>query len=248
MNTLTTLQTQAISAAEKQDWDAAIMTNTNILELDPQNTSALNRLGFSYLQKGNKKKAKDTYERVISLDAFNSIAKKYLTVLENGNEFMPASTGSFYENFIEEPGKTKTVSLCRLADPSILTTIPVATPCTLVIKQYRISVETESGVYLGSLPDDLSHSLTKLMKGGNLYRVVVKSVSKANCVVFIKELSRSKKQAHIISFPTTISSHNSGIHEELLVDATPVDVSETGQERESSEDFTEEFTREEEPS
>ena len=153
--------------------------------------------------------------------------------------------GSFQESFIEEPGKTKTVSLCRIADPSILTTIPVATHCKLVAKQYRIMVETDNGMYLGSLPDDLSHSLTKLIKGGNEYKTVVKSATRSACIVFIKELSRSKRQAHLNSFPSASSTRSSGLHEELLVDSSPVDVSETGQERDTFEEFQEEFSRDE---
>ncbi len=243
MSTLSNLQAQAIAAAEKQDWPAAITANQSLLELEPKNISAMNRLGFCYLQQADTKNAKAAYTKVLELDAYNSIAKKYLSLLENGKKIAPVTMNTFQENFIEEPGKTKTVGLCRVADPSILTTIPVGTPCTLVIKQHRISVETEQGnVYVGSLPDDLSHNLSKLIVGGNLYKTVIKSVTKTGCSVFIKELSRSKKQQHLHSFPPTIHAHAAGgMHEELLVDSSPIDVSETGVEREASDDFTEDF-------
>ena len=70
-----------------------------------------------------------------------------------GKKIAPVTINTFQENFIEEPGKTKTIALCRIADPSILTTISVGTPCTLIVKQHRISVETEQGnIYVGSLP------------------------------------------------------------------------------------------------
>ena len=245
MGTLQTLQSQAITAAENRQWDVATSMNSEILALEPKNVSALNRLGFCYLQRGDKKKAKNIYQDVLVADPYNAIAKKYLGVLENGKSLILSAMGSFQESFIEEPGKTKTVSLCRIADQSILTTIPVATHCKLVTRQYRIMVETDNGMYLGSLPDDLSHSLTKLIKGGNEYKTVVKSATKSACIVFIKELSRSKKQAHLNSFPAASSTRSSGLHEELLVDSTPVDVSETGQERDAFEDFQEEFSRDE---
>jgi tetratricopeptide (TPR) repeat protein len=244
MNQVQTLQSQAIGAAEKQEWKVALGANTEILLLEPANVSALNRLGFCYLQLGDKKNAKKTYQQVLDHDPYNAIAKKYLAVLENGKDVILSTSTSFQENFIEEPGKTKTIALCRLADQSILTMVTVATLCKLVIKQYRISVETEQGVYLGSLPDDLSHSLTKLINGGNEYKTVVKSATKSSCIVFIKELSRSKKQEHLNSFPSTTSTRTSGLHEELLVDNTPVDVTETGGERESFEDYQEDFNDE----
>ena len=43
------------------------------------------------------------------------------------------------------------------------------------------------------------------------------------------------------SFPSTTSTRTSGLHEELLVDNTPVDVTETGGERESFEEYQEDF-------
>jgi hypothetical protein len=242
MNLLSSLQTQAISAAEKNDWKLAIQANTAILAEEPGNVSALNRLGFCYLQQGDQHKAKKTYTTVLEIDAANSIARKYLELLSQKTTTpFRMTTRVFQESFIEEPGKTKTVALCRVADPSILTTIPVGTQCKLVIKLHRISVETEdSNTYLGSLPDDLSHTLTKLIKGGNTYKTVVKSSTKTSCIVFIKELMRSKKQIHIISFPSSVNARISHMHEELLIDQSPVDVSETGQEREVSMDDFEE--------
>lgn len=245
MSTLSNLQAQAIAAAEKQDWQAAIIANTSLLELEPKNVSAMNRLGFCYLQKGELKDAKATYTKVLEVDAYNPIAKKYLDILANGKKIAPVTSNTFQENFIEEPGKTKTVSLCRVADPSILTTISVGTPCALVVKQHRISVETEQGsIYVGSLPDDLSHNLSKLIMGGNLYKTVIKSITKTGCSVFIKELSRSKKQQHLHSFPPAHTKSVGGMHEELLVDSSPIDVTETGVERETTEDFTEDFGEE----
>lgn len=245
MSTLSNLQGQAIAAAEKQDWQAAIAANESLLMLEPKNVSAMNRLGFCYLQKGELKDAKTAYTKVLEIDAYNSIAKKYLDILANGKKIAPVTSNTFQENFIEEPGKTKTVSLCRVADPSILTTISVGTPCTLVVKQHRISVETEQGsIYVGSLPDDLSHNLSKLITGGNLYKTVIKSITKTGCSVFIKELSRSKKQQHHHSFPPAHTKSVGGMHEELLVDSSPIDVTETGVEREIVEDFTEDFGEE----
>lgn len=244
MSTLSNLQAQAIAAAEKQNWQSAVLANKSLLELEPKNVSAMNRLGFCYLQQNEMQEAKAMYMKVLEVDAYNPIAKKYLDMLESGKKIAPVTINTFQENFIEEPGKTKTVALCRVADPSILTSISVGSPCALVVKQHRISVETEQGnVYVGSLPDDLSHNLSKLLTGGNQYKTVIKSVSKTGCSVFIKELSRSKKQEHLHSFPPAAHIHTAGsMHEELLVDSTPIDVTETGVEREATEEFTEDFS------
>jgi hypothetical protein len=87
-------------------------------------------------------------------------------------------------------------------------------------KQHRIVVETEKGKYVGSLPDDISHHLTKFLVAGAEYSAVVQSVSKRDCNLFIKEVSKPSKYAHLCSFPlpsnrTTFSDSE----EELLIES-----------------------------
>ena len=52
------------------------------------------------------------------------------------------------------------------------------------------------------------------------------------CSVFIRELSRAKKLAYTSSFPL-FSNHQPqvapGLHDELLIEQDPLDLSETGQ-------------------
>jgi Tfp pilus assembly protein PilF len=68
----------AIQAALQQDWKTAITLNTEILKTDKKNTDAYNRLGFAYLKSGQIKKAKETFEKVLTLDRYNQIASKNL--------------------------------------------------------------------------------------------------------------------------------------------------------------------------
>ncbi len=238
MNTTTALQLQAIKAAQDNRWEDATKLNQEILNQEEENISALNRLGFCYIQLGKPQKAKEQYEHVLELDPYNAIAKKYLVMIGSAKRGTVISSGLHQESFIEEPGKTKTVQLCRVAGTAILASTAIATPCKLVVKNHRIAIETESGTYLGSLPDDLSHHLSKLIKGGNTYKAVVKGVTKTSCTVFLKELSRSKRLTYTTSFPSQPIQHASlsDIHEELLIDQAPLDISETGQEEEPAED------------
>ncbi|HAV14772.1 MAG TPA: hypothetical protein DCX25_00355 [Candidatus Pacebacteria bacterium] len=232
MNTLLSLQEHAIRSAQENKWKDAISTNLSILDQDAYDVSALNRLGFCYIQTANPKKAKDTYERVIKIDKYNPIAKKYLNLLGLTKHVPVGGAMISTEIFIEEPGKTKTAQLCRLADMTVLAATPIGTSCVLIVKEHRIAVETDKGVYLGSLSDDFSHHLAKLLKGGNTYKTVVKAVNKNMCSVFIRELSRAKKLAYTSSFPL-FSNHQPqvapGLHDELLIEQDPLDLSETGQ-------------------
>ena len=151
MNTLTSLESQAIRFASKQEWDSAIQTNLQILDQDPENLSGLKRLGYCYLHKGEQKRACEVYTKILELDPYCSIAKKYLELAKSKHTI--AGCVSFdSEQFIEEPGKTKTATLARLADASTLQHIPIGIPCTLTVKSHWISVITNAGEYLGALP------------------------------------------------------------------------------------------------
>ena len=233
MNSLLALQELAIKAAQNGDWVTGIQHNQEILEQEPENISALNRLGYCHLQQGDSKAAEEIYQRVLKTDKYNPIAKKYLALLAGGQP-VAVSKGAFQESFIEEPGKTKSIQLCRIADPKILLPIAVGTTCVLKLKAHRIAVETEDGVYLGSLPDDLSHHLTKLINAGNKYRAVVQSVNKVCCTIFMKELSRSKRFAYTSSFPTSAGkNHAADVREELMIDQPQLDLTETGLEEDA---------------
>lgn len=236
MNSVLTLQSLAIKAARENNWVEAVRLNQNIVDQTLDDTSALNRLGFCYLQMNAIKKAKLSYERVIELDKYNPIAKKYLDIItmmkSKTDKPISLPSGMFQENFIDEPGKTKTVQLCRVADPSAISRTAIGTPCGLQIKMHRIAVETTGGVYIGSLPDDISHHISRLITAGNQYKTVVKSISK-NCVtVFIKELSRCKKFAYTNSFPNGVHTQHNESHEELLIDQPALDLTETGEDEE----------------
>lgn len=214
-NTLSDLEKQAIQAAQNQQWEVAVKINKKILDTEPQNVSALNRLGFCYLQLQSPIKAKNMYNAVLHIDPYNAIALKYSTIKRTSQFAPPANNDG--DDFIEEPGKTKTIMLCRVAEQSILNSIAVVSEVQLVQKNHCIAVETLKGKYIGTLPDDISFRLKKLMTGGNQYKAIIRSIGKGQCSVFIKELKRSKKFQFTASFPSAVLSNTSTIHEKLLL-------------------------------
>lgn len=222
MNTTTELEKQAIQAAQDQLWDAAVKINKKILDTEPQNISALNRLGFCYLQLQSPIKAKNMYNAVLHIDPYNAIALKYSAIKRTSQFAPPANNGG--DDFIEEPGKTKTIALCRVAEQSILDSVAVISEVQLVQKNHCIAVETMKGKYIGTLPDDISFRLKKLIKGGNQYKTIIRSIGKGQCSVFIKELKRSKKFQFTASFPSAIMSTTSTLHENLLVHDHDLDI------------------------
>lgn len=210
-----TLENQAIQATKNQDWDQALAANLNILEQEPNNIPALMRSGIAYLQLEKKSKAKEAFEQVLTIDKANALAKKHLLKLKNNQKIILSHLPS-NEEFIEEPGKSKTVELHRLAGKDQLESLSVGQECTLKSKNRFISVESNK-VYIGSLPEDLSARLSKLIAGGNTYVCYIQSLSSTSCTVFIKEATRSKHNQFIHSFPVAKNQLN-GLNDMYLSD------------------------------
>ncbi len=199
MNTLLVLQNRAIKSAQEERWEDAQQLNLEILEQDPNNIGALNRLGFSYLQSAQNDKAKDVYERVLSLDKANAVAKKYLEVIKK-KQPVKLPKALKHNEYIDEPGKTRSVTLTRLAGSDVIQEMSIGSNCTLDATKSRISVKAD-GVYIGSLPDDLASRIRPLIEAGTEYSAKVQSLKNNSVTLFIREIRRGKGVEHIASFP-----------------------------------------------
>ena len=211
--TLSQLKQLAITAAKTSDWSKAIDANTTILERTPQDTAALNRLGVAWIQLKSHKKAKTTFEKVLSIDKTNLLAQKNLDRLKTNKHVDINLVG--LEDFIEEPGKTRVVELHRLAGSSVLSLLAAGTACTLKVKKRYISVEAGNH-YVGALPEDLSFRLTKLINSGNTYRCFIRSVSNHHVSVYLREEFRASCNSDTPSFP--VSKPMTGSDEEFVDD------------------------------
>lgn len=234
MNKLNTLQLAAVNAAKTGNWQRAVQINEAILELSSKDLGALNRLGLSYMQLDKNGKAKNCFNQVLEIDSSNSIAKKNLDKIKN----KLCTTPNFsQENFIEEPGKTKIVELHRLAGKEVLNYLNPGQSCELKIKNRYISVESD-GKYIGTLPEDLSFRLTKLIERNNRYECFVHSASTKSCTIYVKEVERSDQNANIHSFPlnkSLLSTINDIDEKFLLEDNIPMEIVHTDQDLEESD-------------
>lgn len=197
------LAQESILCALSGNWQKAVELNLQILKAEPQNTESLNRLARAYSEIGKTTLAKKTSQEVLKIDPFNSIAAKSLEkwkVLKKGKSFASHSINS--ETFLEEPGRTKVVTLLHLGDPKTLVKLDSADEVKLDHHSHRVSVMSQDGKYVGRLPDDLSARMKKLITQGNVYQTFIMSVDKAEVKVFIREVERSAKLADIQSFQT----------------------------------------------
>lgn len=193
------LEELAIQAAKNKDWQTAVDQNQAILDNHPEDVAALIRQGVAYAQQSKVNLAKQAFTQALSLDKSNQLVKKHLAKLKNHQQISLSNLPEG-EQFIEEPGKTKTVELHRLAGREQLDKLSLGQHCELKPKNRFISIEVDKK-YIGSLPEDLSSRLTKLIKGGNDYSCYISSLAPNACSVFLKEAHRSKDLEFVNSFP-----------------------------------------------
>lgn len=199
MGSLLDLRTRAITAAKQNSWQEAVAANQEIIAINPADIAAHNRLGMAQLQLGDTKQATQAFEKVLTIDATNPIAKKQLSKI--GKKETVAPPHFCATQFIEEPGKSKICQLHRLAGKEVLEKLQSGQTCQLKPKTRFISVENVQGSYIGSLPDDISYRLSQLIASGNRYECVIYTVHKTDCSVFIKEKYRSPENQQQNSFP-----------------------------------------------
>lgn len=203
MRAMQDLTKKAIEAALNFDWELALDYNLAIVTDNPNNLQALNRLAKSYMELGQKDQAQEIYKRVLDLDKYNPIALKNIKLLpkKNGSARTYAD-----EDFIEEPGHTKTVTLIKLAGKEVIASLNCKQTLSLEPKTKLVSITTEDNTYVGSLPDDLSYKIISLVKKGYKYQLCVKSVTNNNLSVFIREVKRPNRITALASF-SNINTH-----------------------------------------
>lgn len=213
----------AILAAISLDWKKALEINNRILAGCPEDLDCLNRIGKAYLEIGDYKKAAVFFKKVLKINKYDQIAIKNLAKAtqsnapkkkSDANPGSQKSTSPFLISFLEEPGKTKVVSLVNLAPSRTLLSLNTADPVQIIIKRHSVFSYNEDGVYLGALPDDVSHRMLILIQGGNKYEAFVKSFSKNSLTVFLREISRAKKFHNTPSFASSGSDYLSFIRED----------------------------------
>lgn len=202
---MTLLKNQAIQTALTGDFKNAISLNKSLLEENPNDIDALNRLALAYMLTGKLPDAKRTYQKVLDMDPLNTIALRNLKRLKEKGVKSEGFTGISHinNNFLEQTGKTKIVELVNLAQPQILQALRTGQDVSLSIKRLKIFVIVGEKQYIGVLPDDIGKRLIKLMKSGNHYQAYIKSADARHAVVFVKETKRSARYKDQPSFINT---------------------------------------------
>lgn len=198
---------QAIQTALLGDWQNATAINKALLNDNPNDIEALNRLAFAFTVLGKVRSAKSIYKKVLEIDALNPIALrniKRLTAISQQKKIKNLPLTTVNHAFIEENGKTKIVELVNVAQARIIARLTVGQPLIISIKRLKIFIQDKAVQYIGALPDDIGKRLIKFIKGGSEYEAYVKSANNHNVIIFIREIKRAHKFKDQPSFPNVI--------------------------------------------
>jgi tetratricopeptide (TPR) repeat protein len=212
MMDLEKLHNQANNAAVAGDYKKAIALNEEIISKAPQEVDAFLRLGFAYLQIGPMEEAKKAYKKALKIEPMNQIARNNLDkirILEKkgGDQDYSSSQKKVLLDpnlFLNIIGKTKEVSLVNIGQADVLANLKVGEKVILKGKKRRLEVRNKDGLYIGALPDDVSKRLIFFLDNQSDYAIFVKSASKNNVDVFVREEKKGRKVKEYISFPKNI--------------------------------------------
>ena len=155
MENLDKLEQIAIEYSLSNNWDKAVETNQQIIEIDKTNIPALNRLGKVYLAQNLKSKAEKIFKSVLKIDPNNKVAKK--NILEPSEHISNAIDTS---NLIKEPG-TSAYTNIKISGKSVKAK-DLRVGHTLKVKVHgKISLYDEKDNFVGYLSVDIASKIIK---------------------------------------------------------------------------------------
>lgn len=201
----------AIAFALNRDWERASIANRTLLEEQPNDIEAANRLGKALTELGDYPGAIAAYEQALRADPINVIAQKNIQRLQESGERTPvkrprtrkpvpgAPAALRPHALIEESGRSAEFTLQR---PNVRALARVATgdPAELTLTPTGVAVQSTTGAALGNIEPRAGARLRRLIEGGNQYAVVIRHVDRQSITVYVRETFRDPSQADQTSF------------------------------------------------
>jgi tetratricopeptide (TPR) repeat protein len=196
----------AVKQAQEGQWEEAVNTNKNILNLFPFEPDAFNRLGKAYSELGQYAEARQAYSQTLKYSPNNAIAKKNLDRLALLQEApVQAHTGTDRIDtnlYIEETGKTGMTELINLAAPSVLAKVGIGDKVQLQVNGHRLLVLSPAGEEIGQIEPRLANRLVIFMQGGNRYAAAITVKEHGQVHLRVREVYQHPSMFGKVSFPS----------------------------------------------
>jgi len=205
---------QAIQMALRGRWEEAEQLNRAILEENPRDADALNRLGKALLEQGRYEEAQDAYGKALELDPYNRIARKNrdrLAKLLASRKAQARAEAAGREQirpdlFISESGKSAVVPLHGLIPSELLHQLSRGDVVRLEASEQTVLVKTEEGEVLGRLDPRIGRRLAEFIRTGNRYAAAVAELDERGAKIFVRETFQHQRLVGRLSFPPLSSA------------------------------------------
>jgi predicted negative regulator of RcsB-dependent stress response len=238
----------AIGQATRGEWEAAVSTNQQILELGGD-TDAFNRLGKALAELGRNAEALEAYQGALARDATNRIAERNvgrLRVMAGGGGGAATAVGdgkpekASASHFIEEMGKTGHARLINLIPAKQLASLSAGDAVELVLEG-ALLVARVGEVEVGQVEPRIGARLAKLMKAGNRYDAAITTVDRDEVRVIIHEAFAHPANFGKVSFPGSATGRTGDVRPYMKGTALRYDDEEESEESEEESEEVEEL-------
>jgi len=208
---------QAIAHATHGEWEAAVETNRELLELGPD-IDAYNRLGKALAELDRAAEALEAYEQALERDATNRIAQRNverLRVLIAADKPVQDGKGRTDKApatlFIEEMGKTGRARLINPAAPRVLAPLSPGDAVELTVEGDALQAQV-GGTAIGAVEPRIAGRLLKLIAAGNRYEAAITTLHEGggDLTIIIREVFTHPANFGKVSFPT-VSQGGGGV-------------------------------------
>lgn len=207
---------KAIALAIDGHWELAVEENRVLLEQDPENVESLNRLGKALTELGQLDEAAEAYERALSIENTNAIARRNLIRISKLKD-LSRPTGSIRPSrldaaprkledrnyrkgaLIEESGKSAEFPILQ-PNRDTLKQVAAGDTAGLEPGPQGVVVKTSSGVTLGTIEPGSGLRLKRMIEAGNRYDVVIRHVGDNEATIYIRESHTDPSLSGQISF------------------------------------------------
>jgi hypothetical protein len=221
------LTERALHAAKNGAWEDALTANRDLLELEASSAEVQNRLGKALSELGRYREAYEAYTRAKEIEPHNAIAQRNLDRLMALKDLDDEESAGHpvvrSHAYIEETGKTMSVSLVRPAEETTRFRMMPGDPLEVRIDETGnfVAIHSLEGVYLGEVEPRIAERIVRLSREGNRYTAAVVELEQDTLRVILRETYQDPNLSDHLSFPSRVrgAAPRAYIRRDFLTDA-----------------------------
>jgi tetratricopeptide (TPR) repeat protein len=235
----------AIGQATRGEWQAAVETNQQIIELGGD-VDAHNRLGKALSELDRHAEALEAYQAALERERTNRIAERNIERLEALLTAADAARGDRHAArapaalFIEEMGKTGSARLINLAPAKQLAPLSPGDAIELRAADEELEARVR-GLKVGQVEPRVANRLLKLMAKGNRYEAALTTIRDDDLRLIIREVFAHPANFGTVSFPGASASRTGDVRPYMKGTALRYDDDEESEESEEEPEEVEEL-------